>query len=396
MRRLTILLACFFYVAGLAVAAQRILPLSFSGWAGTVQPELPAASTSAARQAGATGIGQASALAEYGFVSAESGSYTRGTQALQVDVYKMKDPSGAYGLLTYLRPSETAHSNLGKNAFLSETEALVLAGNLVIDVHGKNLRSHESDLKALLQQVSAHAEEGALPTLWQQLPAKQMVLGTDKYVLGPQTLNQFFPVPVGDSVGFSYGAEAEVARYRSGKGQATLLLVDLPTPQIATATIKQLAAKFDVNGSNPGSGLPLYVKRLMTTIVIVAGTPTNADAIALLNEVESSEVLTWNEPTPKGKQADIGTIVVGTIIGTGLFCAFSIVAGLAFGGFRLAVKRILPGKVFDRAKDMQVIQLGLSSKPISAADFYDRSGPKIKLGTVEKNLPDKVALRIFR
>jgi hypothetical protein len=396
MRRVTILLASFLCLVGLAAAGQQILPVSFGGWTGTIESGLPPIAANSTRQVGATASQQSSALAEYGLVSSESGSYQKGAQSLQVDVYRMKDPSGAYGLLTYLQPPQMAHSNLAMHAFLSENEALILAGNLVVDVHGINLPAHETDLRALLQQVSAHAEEGALPTLWQQLPSKQMIRGTDKYVLGPQTLNQLFPVALGESVGFLQGGEAEIARYRSGKGQATLLLVDLPTPQIATATIKELAGKFDVNGSNPGTSLPLHVKRLMTTVVIVAGAPTDADAMALLDEIQSSQVLTWNEPTPKGKQADIYTIVVGTIIGTGVFCVFSIIAGLAFGGFRLVVKRVLPGKVFDRTKDMQVIQLGLSSKPISADDFYDRSGPKVKLGEVEKNLPDKVALRLFR
>lgn len=396
MRRTTFLLAIVFCLAGIAAAAQQILPSSFDGWSGTVQSGTPAATVKSTDVHANEAQQQSVAMAEYGFVSDESGSYKKGAAALQVTVYRMKDPSGAYGLLTYLRPPDMARAQFSKHSFLSENEALLLAGNLVVDVRGRNLRREESALKALLQQVSAHAEQGALPTLWQQLPAKQMVAGSDKYVLGPQTLNQFFPIPIGDSVGFSNGAEAEVARYRVQQGQATMLLVDLPTPQIATQTLKQLAEKFDVNGSKPGIGSPLYAKRLITTIVVIAGAPTDAQGHALLNEVQNTEVLTWDQPTPKGKQADIGTIVVGTIIGTGVICAFSIVAGLAFGGFRLAIKRALPGKVFDRAKHMEVIQLGLSSKPINPDDFYDRSGPRVKLGPGEKNLPERIALRLFR
>jgi hypothetical protein len=398
MRHITILIVSVFFLAGVAVAAQGVLPASFGGWTGAVQPGLaPSAVNSTDSKAGVTAQQQSSALSEYGFLAGESGSYKRGAESLQVDSYRMKDPSGAYGLVTYLRPADMPHANpdLGKHSFLSSDEALLLAGNIVVDVHGNDLRRHESDLKALLRQVSAHAQIGALPSLWEELPEKQIVTGTDKYVLGPQTLNQLFPVPLGDLVGFSTGGEAEVARYRAGHGEATLLLVDLPTPQIATSTLNQLAGKFDVNGSKPGAGQALYAKRLMTTLAIVAA-PNDAQAHALLDEVQNGEVLTWNQPTPKGKQADIGSIVVGTIVGTGAICAFSIIAGLAFGGFRLAVKRALPGKIFDRAKSMQVIQMGLSSKPISSDDFYDRSGPRIKLGKVEKSLPEKTALRLFR
>lgn len=397
MRRTTILLAGVLLVAGIAAAAQQLLPPSFAGWTGTVQSRLsPSAAISPDHQAGVTVSQRSSALPEYGFVAGENGTYQKGAESMRVDVYRMKDPSGAYGLLTYLRSPDMTRAKLATHSFVSNGEALILTGNLVIDVHGRELQKRELDLKALARDVGAQAEGGALPSLRQELPAKRLVPGSDRYILGPVTLDQFFPVALGNSVGFNTGAEAEVAQYRTGKGEATLLLVDLPTPQIATRTLSQLAGQYDVNGSKPGVGAPLYAKRLMTTLVIVTGAPTGEDATALLNQVQSAEVLTWNQPALKGKQADIGTIVVGTITGTGAICAFALVAGLVFGGIRLAVKRAMPGKIFDTQKHLQVLQLGLSSKPIAAEDFYDRSGPRIKMGEVDKNLPDRVALRLFR
>lgn len=397
MRRVLILVGSVFLLARLAQAAPQMLPRSFSGWAGSVQAGLlPAAAVRPERQAGVSLNQGPVALAEYGFAAAERGTYRKGSQTVEVVLYRMKDPSGAYGLLTYLRTPEMTRATLAKHSFMSAQEALVLCGNVVIDVHGQDVRRHEADWKVLARQVGAQAQPGALPTLWEELPAKGLIPGSDRYVLGPRTLDQFFPVAIGDSAGFDTGAEAEVARYRQGQRQVTMALLDLPTPQIATEVLRRLGGKFDVNGSKPGSSEPLYAKRLMTTVVMVSGAPTDAEAHTLLNEVRNREILTWNEPSPKGKQADIGTIVVGTIIGTGVICAFSVIAGLAFGGFRLAIKRAMPGKVFDRQKHMQVIQLGLSSKPISADDFYDRSGPRIKMGPVEKNLPDRVALRLFR
>jgi len=89
-------------------------------------------------------------------------------------------------------------------------------------------------------------------------------------------------------------------------------------------------------------------------------------------------------------------MVVGAILGTGVICGFALVAGLAFGGFRIFVKRLLPGKVFDRGTQLQVLQLGLSSKPINAEDFYGTVGAVAESTIVDKNLPDRIALRIFR
>ncbi len=46
----------------------------------------------------------------------------------------------------------------------------------------------------------------------------------------------------------------------------------------------------------------------------------------------------------------------------------------AFGGFRLLTKLVLPGKVFDSEDRVEILQLGLTSKPVRTADFY--STPK--------------------
>jgi len=44
--------------------------------------------------------------------------------------------------------------------------------------------------------------------------------------------------------------------------------------------------------------------------------------------------------------------------------------GIAFGGLRVIIKRLFPGKVFDRPQDIEVLQLGLSGKKIDPSDMY--------------------------
>jgi hypothetical protein len=89
-------------------------------------------------------------------------------------------------------------------------------------------------------------------------------------------------------------------------------------------------------------------------------------------------------------------MIVGSIIGSGVICLFALIAGISFGGLRLIVKRTMPGKVFDRAEYVQILQLGLGSKPINSEDFYGYSATPAANVKVDKNLPDRVALRIFR
>ena len=229
------------------------------------------------------------------------------------------------------------------------------------------------------------------------MPTKGFIDQSDRYVLGPQTLNQFFPVALGDTLGFSNGAEVEVARYRVAGHDAQLLIADFPTPQLADQSLIALRKKFNINGSMAANVTPqLFAKRSLTLVAVVAGAPTADVANGLLDQVHSGTELTWNEPPFEVTQPGILTIVVGTLIGTGVLCAFALVAGLSFAGFRLLIKRALPGKVFDRTKEIQVIQLGLSSKPINAQDFYDPAEPAPPGPPVDKKLPDRTALRLFR
>ncbi len=130
-----------------------------------------------------------------------------------------------------------------------------------------------------------------------------------------------------------------------------------------------------MNPKNPdANGSPLFAKRSITLLAIVSGAKTQAEANELLSQVASASEVTWDEPTFQFKEPSIGAMIVGSIEGAGVLCMFAVVAGFAFGGFRLLMKRYFPDKVFDRSATMQVLQLGLGSKPINSDDFYG-SGP---------------------
>jgi hypothetical protein len=279
---------------------------------------------------------------------------------------------------------------------MSNERALALVGNVVLDIRGTTLPKLDAQLKSLVGEVAKRAQTGPLPWIGGRLPTDDMVLRSDHYILGPVALNQFFPLGEDDWLGFSHGAEAETAKYQVGDKEATLLLADFPTPQIASDELSRLAKKFDVNDSHPGASAPLYAKRTVTMLEIVLGAPNEASANALLGQIQSGTQVTWSEPTFQFKEPSIEMMIVGSIIGTGVICGFTIIAGLAFGGFRLVVKRALPNKVFDRTDQIQVLQLGLSSKPINAEDFYQLDGTTAVESDVDKKLPDRVALRLFR
>jgi hypothetical protein len=387
MRRLTGLSITVLFFAALPASAQQILPPSFAGCART---DVPAISVYPPKS-------DSQIMTEYGYVGFDSDSFACGSKSLDVATYRMKDASSAYGLYSYLRTPDMARANFTDHSSISSERALVLAGDLVLDVRGKQLEKVEPQLKALVAAIAPKAHEGVLPTLWQYLPQKNMIERTDRYVLGPQTLNELFPGGLGDSLGFQSSAEAEVAHYRLGGRDATLLVAEFPTDQFAARQLAELQKKFDVNGSNQATGLPeLFATRSARLVAIVAGASNQAEADSLLNQVQMETELTWNEPTFQFKEPSIEMMIEGSIIGAGTICMFALIAGLSFGGLRLIVKRVAPGKVFDRNSHLQVLQLGLGSKSINSDDFYGYSAPAGPVPPVDKDLPDRIALRIFR
>jgi len=380
MRHATLLLLLVVFLAAIPTSAQGVLPNSFAGWSGTTSAGLnPPVIYNGAKVGSMTAEQRAAARREYGFVSGEEGSYSLGKDTLQVTLYRMKDPSGAYGLYSYLRSPDMERSGATEHSVMSRDEALVLLGNLVLDIHGSDLFKNAGDLNALVSAVSSKAQQGPLPTLTEHLPTKGFIDRSDKYILGPVTLNQFFPVSQNDWLGFSTGAEAEVARYHVDGRELNLLIADFPTPQTAQKKLNELQQDYHVNAADAErNDSPVFGKRSITLLAIVFGARSQAEANKLLDQVQSGAEVTWNEPTFQFKEPPITTMIVGAIIGTGVICCFALISGIAFGGFRIVVKRFWPDKVFDRSSTMQVLQLGLGSKPINSEDFYgiERKPPR--------------------
>ena len=232
-------------------------------------------------------------------------------------------------------------------------------------------------MKTLLARVQPLAAPEAYPSLYKYLPTDGIIQRSDRYVLGPVVLSEFLPIVTDDWIGFSKGAEVELARYRVKGQEETLLLVEFPTPQVASLQLKNLEKRFrlvaDEDDSEAQSGDPrplLYYRKMSTLLVFVPQAHSKASANALMQNVGYESDVTWNEPGANLNQPGWPTILVGIFVGTGIICLFAIISGLAFGGIRLAVKRMLPGKIFDRDADVEILQLGISSKPIEAKDFY--------------------------
>lgn len=353
-------------------AAQNLLPERFAGWA-TVPGSVTTPTLSDLTPENAT------LLRDCHEQSAERRSYQKNGQTISVTLYWMGDPSYGYSAFSLLRPVRATDFRPSPHSAIGTGSAMILVGNLLIDVSGQNLAADAHDFSGLVAAVQPHASDEPYPSLWQYLPTAHFVPRSDRYALDPDTLSRALTEvsghawPAGDWLGFDDEVEAEVARYRIGSRSLILLLASYPTPDLATEHIREMEQWFTINpapGAATGGRPVLYVRRIGSMVGFVAGAADAAQAGPVLGDIRYQTVVTWNEPGFKLKDLTMPQYVIGAVIGTMTILLIALVCGIALGFIRIGVKRILPGVVFDRRRTVEILQLGLSSKPIDPSDFY--------------------------
>jgi hypothetical protein len=324
-------------------------------------------------------LGQdAMAFREYIVKSVEQRSYTQGAQTSAVNLYRFRDPSSAYGAYTFLRNDSLSIVNLGSYASAARDRAVIVVGEMLLDVSvpPKQARPVDADLKLLADALDKKADHTPYPFIGEHLPEKGRVPNSERYVIGPLSLAHYIPLGTDDWLGFDHSAETILARYRlTGKDrdkEETLLIASYPTQQIAAEKFAGMLRRFTFDppgGVQPGQNV-LFGKRASSFIAVVVGAPSREAANKLLDEVAYESQVTWNEPHQTLTEPTINSMIVGAFLGTGAIMILAVAAGIGFGGIRVLVKIFLPNKVFDRDKQIEILQLGISSKPIKAKDFY--------------------------
>jgi len=143
-----------------------------------------------------------------------------------------------------------------------------------------------------------------------------------------------------------------------------LMLISYPTPQIAASELKQIEAGKQAHELDS----ILTIRRTGPILVLASGQISEGDAKSLASAVNYDADVTWNENTYFTRRDNAANLIVGVIILAAIVCGLSIVAGIAFGGLRVVMKRLFPGRVFDRPEQMEFISLHLSDRKENTAN----------------------------
>lgn len=207
---------------------------------------------------------QAGAFQEYRIVAAAFRQYGK----LRVDVFQTRNQSAAFGLFTYVSGQEReAAENIGSGGARVGGAAVFWKSSYFVRVAASEpARSTRIDTVAAARAVSkaidSRGEAVSRPALLESLPAFQMIQGSERYFLGPESLgayvdrgremfvfpgdaeavlaeyNQSPPAGVlGQDVGIraaDNSSGAETAGTAESQAPLKLLIVEYHTPQFAT------------------------------------------------------------------------------------------------------------------------------------------------------------------
>ena len=352
-----------------AAAEPALLPDHFGPWQAIGPSEIASAQGLLAGPRGDTKPGT---LLEAGVRTIELRRYMNDGEYVTVYLFTFKDPSGAYEFYTEAIAPGMKSAGLGDESAFGPRSGAILIGNLVVLVDPL-LNPRPEGLAELLTILKAKADKTPYPPLKNYLPVTWRVFGTERYALGPvgfraamESLGQNAYASLADHVGFQLGAEAMLAKYQGAHGSGVLLLLEYPTPQIAEQHLHHLEEALPAAAKQ--SGVTVQRKASLLSLVFE---PTSAmHAQAIRDEVNYETQVTWNEPSHTATDPPLVVMMVKIFLFTGLFLGFATGLGIAFGGVRVVIKRLFPGKVFDRPEDIEVLQLGLSGKKIDASDMY--------------------------
>ena len=352
-RTLLLLLVCAAAVAsaqspGASKVDEPALPAAFNGW------QKDAATAKSGSDAALADPADAAVLKEYGFMRVELATYKRDDRALHVKAARFKDASGAYGAFTYYSKSNMNAEKIGDEAVSYNTRVLFFRGNFLVDATFERVTAMSAaDLRALADVLpKARGNLAVLPNLPGNLPQKFLIAHTGRYVVGPVALERL-GLPVTPAlVDFDKSPEIVYADYRTQYGEAHVTLIAYPTPQIAAERMKAMQSAAQ-SGALPGA--PFQFKRTGPILVLLNGQIPDADADTLLASVNYDAEVTWNQPTKADPKANSFGLLVAMLTLAGLLLLFGMISGLAFGGFKVLLRRLHP----DRTEEAEMIRLDL-------------------------------------
>ena len=265
---------------------------------------------------------------EYGLDGSEQAEYIAPKKHFMATAWRFRDSTGA--MATFESRRSPGSEPLGKLSFRTPDGLIFAYGNYVFELTG------DVPPPQTLTQLYAHVpkfENSPLPVLMSDLPPDGLVPNSERYILGPVSLDRFDPKIPPSVAAFHLGSEGVVGKYRTNKGLLTLAIFDYPTPNLARDRYQEFQK------------IPRAVDRRVGDLVAVTIDPPDADAAErVLSSVKYEANITSNQHVPVNDTLDKVKFILNVFIFSGLLIALCLAAGLLYGGFRVLSRKMNRGE----------------------------------------------------
>jgi len=267
---------------------------------------------------------------EFGFISAEQAQYTSPDKTpgkrFTATVWRLRDSTGALGLFEALLPANATPAKLSALSAKTPDGAIFAYGNYVFQVSGEV--PEQKDLEMLFGRLP-QLDNAPLPALASYLPQDGLIPNSQRYILGPASLARFEPRIAPSLAAFHLGTEAQLGRYRTPKGDLTLVIFSYPTPNIARERQEEFSKL-------PGA----IAKRSGPWVGVIVQQPDADAAERVLGGVQYAGNLTLNEKVPVNQGLLLYRLFLNIFVLSGVLIALSIIVGIGFGGFRILRRKL--------------------------------------------------------
>jgi hypothetical protein len=245
---------------------------------------------------------------EYGLQSTEKADYG----PFRATAYRFKDTTGAFAAAQWLQAAEPNTTTYG---------------NYVIACSGKCPPIAQFKERFAANKPPA-LSRAAYPVLDTYFPAKNLIARSERYIYGPVALAQFEPRIPSSAAAFDFSTEAQIGKYRTPNGEATLAIFSYPTPMMARQQVPQFEKL-------PGAA----VKRTGALVAVVFSSSSQT-AAALLSQINYQASISMDQVPPLVlKPESAANMLLAIISLAGVVLAFCVLSGLAFGLIRVLARK---------------------------------------------------------
>ncbi len=267
---------------------------------------------------------------EYGLEATEAAEYSSPDKHFTATTWRMRDSTGALALFEARRPSGATPASVTQLSVRTSDGEIFVYGNYLFQFTGS--LPDPADLEPMYNRLP-RLERSPLPALMAFLPQDGLIPNSERYVVGPVSLERFAPGIAPSVAAFHMGAEAQIAKYNTDKGLLTLAIFAYPAPSMAREQYKEFA-------KIPGA----VAKRVVSLVAVTLNPPDPDAAERVLAQVKYTTSMTWNEGVPENPVKSMAKLLVDIFIFTGILIAMALVAGIGFGGVRILTRKLNHGQ----------------------------------------------------